>query len=188
MKKTKSTRRHMVTQAMQMAGLALLGQGCAAARAAPDSNSLRRIVTGENADGQSAELFGEDDLQVLEFNGSRVYRLWETDAVPTSLPITVDRGATAGNAYRPEFEGTSLYVADIPAGVAASKVPMHQESSLDYMAVLGGEIVLLLETEEITMKTGDVLVQGGNLHGWENRSAQPCRLLVVALRAARFET
>lgn len=187
MQESESSRRRVLTQAFQLAGLAVLGQGCAAASTRPQLSELTRIVTGENADGKSARLFHGDDLQKLEFNGSKVYRLWETDAVPTFLPITSDRGADAGNAYRDGFGGTSLYVADIPAGVAASKVPMHQENSLDYMAVLSGEIVLLLETEEVVMRTGDVLVQGGNLHGWENRAAEPCRLLVVALRAARFE-
>ena len=185
MQETDSKRRKVLTQALQVAGLAALGQGCASAQAKLELKALERIVTGEDEQGRSTRLFRNDPLQTLEFNGSRVYRLWETYAVPTTLPITSDRGADAGNAYRDGFGGTSLYIADIPAGVAASKVPMHQENSLDYMAVLSGEIVLLLETEEVVMRTGDVLVQGGNLHGWENRAAEPCRLLVVALRATR---
>ena len=179
------SRRSLLGQAALVTGLAAAGTACAGGQKKAGLGPLRRVVTGENDAGLSAELFPDSAIQTLEFNGSKVYRLWETDSVPTSLPISSDRGAAAGNAYRSGFSGSSLYVADIPAGVAASKVPMHQESSLDYMAVLSGEIYLLLETQELLMKAGDVLVQGGNLHGWDNRGAEPCRLLVVAMRAQR---
>ena len=150
----------------------------------PSLPPVRRVVTTESAEGAGIVAFPEAGLQTLTFNGSTVYRLWETAGVPTRVPVRCDAGAAAGNAYRPGFGGTSLYVADIPAGTVGV-IPLHREDSLDYIAVLAGEIHLVLETGETVLRAGDVLVQGGNLHTWENRSSQPCRLLVMVVRALR---
>lgn len=152
--------------------------------ASPALPPVRRVVTTESAEGAGIVAFPEAGLQTLTLNGATIYRLWETAGVPARVPILSDAGAAAGNAYRPGFEGTSLYVADIPAA-AVGAIPLHREDSLDYIAVLAGEIHLRLEQGETLLRAGDVLVQGGNLHTWENRSSQPCRLLVVVIRAVR---
>lgn len=120
----------------------------------------------------------------MRLNGSTITRLWETAGVPTAVPVQGDAGATAANAYRPGFSGTSLYVADIPPHTVGV-IPLHREDSLDYIAILSGEIHLVLDGTEELLRAGDVLVQGGNLHTWENRSAAACRMLVVVLRAQR---
>jgi len=147
--------------------------------------AVRRVVTSEAADGGGEVVFRDAELPAITLNGSTITRLWETNGVPTQVPIGIDTGPTAGNAYREGFMGTSLYLADIPAEGESPEIPMHKEDSLDYIAVLSGEIYLILDDEEILMRSGDVLVQGGNLHTWENRAAEPCRLLVVVLRAER---
>jgi len=128
--------------------------------------------------------FVDAPLQSIEFNGSVIHRLWETGALPVQVPVDRDAGASAGNAYRPGFKGTSLYLADLPARTVGV-IPMHRQDSLDYIAVLAGEVHLLLEDQELLLHAGDVLVQAGNLHSWENRSDAPCRLLVVVLSAER---
>ena len=151
----------------------------------PTRPQVRRLVTADGPDGRARLLFSDTLLPEVSLNGSRITRLWETDGVPVRLPITADRGATAGNAYREGFAGTSLYVADLPPGGQAPVIPMHREDSLDYIAVLAGKVWLLLEGEEHLLRQGDVLVQAGNLHTWANRGSTLCRLLVVVLRARR---
>lgn len=145
---------------------------------------VRRVVTTESRGGDGIVAFEDAKLQSMTLNGSTITRLWETGGVPTAVPVTADAGATAANAYRPDFMGTSLYVADIPPGDPAA-IPMHREDSLDYIAVLAGEIHLVLDGTERLLRAGDVLVQGGNRHSWQNRSNAICRLLVVVLRARR---
>jgi hypothetical protein len=175
-----TSRREILVGAL--AALPAAGMAGAAPIAAPAP--VRRLVTGEGADGRSGVLYATAGANTVELNGATITRLWETTGVPAELPLTTDRGAVAGNAYREGFNGTSLYVADIPPGNSTA-IPMHREDSVDYIAVLAGEIDLVLETGRTTMRTGDVLVQGGNLHTWENRGEGFCRLLVVVLRARR---
>ena len=123
---------------------------------------------------------------VFEMNGTRVTRLWESTGLPIRLPLGVDLGATAGNAYREGFTGTSFYVAELPGGARAPKIPLHKAATLDYMAILSGKIAFKLDAErELILTAGDTLVQGGNLHTWVNRWREPCMLLFVVVTGAR---
>jgi mannose-6-phosphate isomerase-like protein (cupin superfamily) len=58
---------------------------------------------------------------------------------------------------------------------------MHRTESVDYALVLEGEITLVLDKEDVIMKTGDFLVERGTNHAWANRSGKPCRMLFVLI-------
>lgn len=148
---------------------------------------VRRIVTVPDGPEGARVLADGASNNVRVLNGSRITRLWETTELPVPLDVTADAGADAGNAYREGFVGTSLYVADIPPGSDLSDVPLHAQDSLDYIAILEGEIDLVLPGETRTLKAGDVLVQAGNIHSWINRSDNYCRMLVVVLTGTRSE-
>ncbi len=51
---------------------------------------------------------------------------------------------------------------------------MQQTRTLDFCLILEGEITLVLDTEEVHLKTGDTVVQRGTNHAWSNRSGKPC--------------
>jgi mannose-6-phosphate isomerase-like protein (cupin superfamily) len=142
---------------------------------------LRRVVTSEDAAGKGVLLQDGEPTNSVELNGTRITRLWETAATPVPLPLTADAGATAGNAYRKGFVGTSFYVAELPGGSHAPAIPMHKNATVDYMAILSGRIVLRIENRDIELGPGDTIVQGGNLHTWINRWQEPCLLLFVVL-------
>jgi mannose-6-phosphate isomerase-like protein (cupin superfamily) len=63
---------------------------------------------------------------------------------------------------------------------------MHRTESVDYALVLEGEIILVLDQEEVLMKSGDFLVERGTNHAWANRSGRPCRMLFM-LVDGRFD-
>jgi len=52
--------------------------------------------------------------------------------------------------------------------------------------VLAGEITMLLDESEVTLKAGEVLIQRGTNHAWTNRTDQPARVLFV-LVDGRFD-
>jgi quercetin dioxygenase-like cupin family protein len=47
---------------------------------------------------------------------------------------------------------------------------MHRTRTLDYVVMIEGELVLILDDSEVVLKPGDVVVQRGTDHAWENRS------------------
>lgn len=149
---------------------------------------LRRVVTTDGADGRGVVLADGAPGNTLVLNGTRITRLWESGEVPVPLPATADLGATAGNAYREGFRGTSFYLAEIPGGGAAPEIPMHRQDTLDYMAVMSGRIALVLEDRELVLDPGDTLVQAGNLHTWINRWPETCVLLFVVVAGERRQS
>jgi mannose-6-phosphate isomerase-like protein (cupin superfamily) len=62
-----------------------------------------------------------------------------------------------------------------PPKAGGKRTVMHRTQTLDYVVVIEGDLVLLLDDSEVTLKQGDVLVQRGTNHAWENRSDK-CRI------------
>jgi len=58
---------------------------------------------------------------------------------------------------------------------------MHRTETIDYAIVLAGEITMLLDDSEVTLKAGDVVVQCGTNHAWSNRSDAPCIIAFVLI-------
>ena len=61
---------------------------------------------------------------------------------------------------------------------------MHRTKSIDYGIVLEGEIWMILDDSEVLLKQGDVVVQRGTDHAWENRSGTVCRMAFILIDGA----
>lgn len=73
-----------------------------------------------------------------------------------------------------------IRVIDFEAGAPPS--PMHRTSTIDYGIVLEGEVVMLLPRgQEVHLKPGDIVVQRGTDHAWQNKSGRPARMAFVLL-------
>jgi mannose-6-phosphate isomerase-like protein (cupin superfamily) len=55
---------------------------------------------------------------------------------------------------------------------------MQKTRTLDFCIVLEGDIVLVLDTQEVKLKAGEFVIQRGTNHAWSNRST---RSAVVAI-------
>ena len=58
---------------------------------------------------------------------------------------------------------------------------MHKTKTVDYGIVLEGEITMILDRGETTIKAGDVIIQNGTNHAWANRSGNICRMAFVLI-------
>jgi quercetin dioxygenase-like cupin family protein len=56
---------------------------------------------------------------------------------------------------------------------------MHRTETIDYAIVLSGEITMIMDDTEVTLKAGDILVQCGTNHAWSNRSNAPSTVVFV---------
>jgi hypothetical protein len=70
------------------------------------------------------------------------------------------------------------------AGSARSS-GMHLTDTVDFAVCMYGEIVAIMEQGEKLMKAGDVLIQRGTNHAWENRTDRMARMLFVLCDAER---
>lgn len=106
-------------------------------------------------------------------NGTRIRVI---EFPPESEAIKNLSGADAAEKFKA--------MGDEKASTSATGAPhplMHRTETLDYGIVLEGEITMVLDREETTIKAGDIVVQCGTNHAWANRSGSICRMAFVLI-------
>jgi quercetin dioxygenase-like cupin family protein len=139
----------------------------------------RRIVTGHDASGRSVILSDGPNPKTLDIGTGVFHELWTTEAVPA--PIAADEPDPTDRPVRvPPPRGGAL--ARVTVVAPGAVVPVHRTETVDVGVVLEGETVLTLDDgSETLMRAGDVVIQRGTAHGWENRAEQPVRMLFVQI-------
>jgi quercetin dioxygenase-like cupin family protein len=143
----------------------------------------RRVVTGHDEQGRSVFLSdGVPPVIREDAVGTRFVELWATDAAPAPVAAGEPEPTERDLTVPPGPSGTKLRINEIPPGAAS---PMHRTETVDYGIVLSGEIVLELDDgAQTTLGPGDVVIQRGTDHRWENRSSEPARVAFVLVDAA----
>lgn len=146
----------------------------------------RRIVTGHAPDGRSVIVSDAPVPHVREVPGARFDEIWATGAAPEPLGLVPGGEPTSGSvSIGPAGPGGSTIriIEFQPAGAGGVRSPMHRTRTIDYGIVLEGEIVLILSDSETILRKGDVVVQRGTDHAWENRSGEVARMVFVLIDA-----
>ena len=142
----------------------------------------RRVVTGHDGTGTSVILSdGAPPVRRVAADGAVFHELWSTDASPAPLGAEEPEPTECDLTVPPGPNGTKIRMNEIPPGAAS---PMHRTETVDYGIVLSGEIWLVLDGAETALRAGDVVVQRGTDHRWENRGAEPARVAFVLIDAA----
>ncbi len=166
----------------------------------------RRIVSIDRTENRG-ELVGDTAAPDVRLDPARpgyaAHRLWVADGHPAKmvyetlhLPHTIEpppRGSVCrvidyptdaswkgkvGAAEVAEFfkamgsPGASTYSASAPHPY------MQKTRTVDFVCILEGDITLLLDTQEVNMKQGEIAVLRGANHAWSNRSGKPARISV----------
>lgn len=63
---------------------------------------------------------------------------------------------------------------------------MHTTPTIDYGIILSGSIDLELDSGEVHMNAGDVVVQRATRHAWRNRSGKPCVVAFVLIGSPSY--
>ena len=141
--------------------------------------------------------------------GQLSFEVWKTHATPAPIAAEEPEPAGGPRSLQPPRNGTVLRISVVPpeteetrrltpeqarelfrksgAGEASTygrggRHPMmHRTETVDYAVVLDGEITLILDEEEVQLKTGDVVIQRGTSHAWSNRSGKPVKMLYVLI-------
>jgi quercetin dioxygenase-like cupin family protein len=147
----------------------------------------RRVVTGHDDNGVSVfTADGPVPVARTAPDGAMFYEIWGTDATPAPIgsdPVDTGSPDPALDALTvpPAPSGTKIRINEFPPGVAS---PVHRTQSVDYGIVLSGEVVLVLDDAETVLRAGDVVVQRGTSHRWENRSGATARMAFILIDGA----
>jgi len=173
---------------------------------------IRRVVTGQRADGTSVFVSDRpvDPITVALIPGAELHALWDSDEA-VRLPTDGSRPAAPG--WFPPAAGFRFAMVTLPpdstpppAGLAmdaalaemGAKLPgllevlerdspgMHRSDTIDFEYVVAGEIWLELDDgAELHLRAGDTVVQNGTRHAWRNKSSEPCVMAVAIVGARR---
>jgi mannose-6-phosphate isomerase-like protein (cupin superfamily) len=165
---------------------------------------VRRIVCIDNAQGQSEAIADgrSPDVRTDPARpGFASTRIWVTEATPAhikniretlNLPHTIEPPPQGSVCRIVTFPPDAVFAGKVGASEVAAyframgspqastyspRAPhpyMQKTRTLDFCLVLEGEITLVLDTEEVSLKASDTVVQRGTNHAWSNRSNAPC--------------
>jgi mannose-6-phosphate isomerase-like protein (cupin superfamily) len=150
-------------------------------------------------------------VQRIGPDGPVFYEVWNTRETPVRIDADSGEPPEPGLTLAPPRNGTRIRVLDIPPDDAAlremdpdtaralftaigaasavthrNEAParhplMHRTETVDYGIVLEGELTLILDDGETTVRAGDIVVQRGTNHAWANRSGRPSRIAFILI-------
>jgi mannose-6-phosphate isomerase-like protein (cupin superfamily) len=108
--------------------------------------------------------------------GADFHEMWSDDETIPELTSVAAREPNERPFTIMPVAGHLLRILDVyPLKEGGKRTVMHRTQTLDYVVVIEGELVLILDDSEVILKQGDVVVQRGTDHAWENRSAAMAR-------------
>jgi hypothetical protein len=151
-----------------------------------------------------------DRVKRMGEDGPIFYEVWNTRDTPAPIDRRSGEPREEQLTLTPPKNGTRIRVLDFPPetraieqmdaaaarrhfleinaagasthGDGKSRHPfMHRTETIDYGIVLEGEITLLVDEGETTVRAGDIVVQRGTNHSWANRSGQNCRVAFILI-------
>lgn len=148
------------------------------------TDAPRRVVTGHDSEGRSVILSDAPAPKSHALPGTAVFHeIWSTSQMPAPL-LPAEREDPTSRPLRtpPDPSGTVIRTVDLLPGAAS---PVHRTESVDYGIVLEGEVHLVLDDGSDTrLGPGDVVVQRGTDHAWQNRSDAIARMAFVLVDGA----
>jgi naringenin degradation protein FdeH len=145
----------------------------------------RRVVTGHTPSSVSVVL-SDGPVPVsreLPEDGVSFHEIWNTEGAPARITAVEDTEPTQRSlAVPPPPRGTKIRINEFRPGHLDERglqSPVHRTASVDYGIVLEGEITLVLDDSEVTLRAGDVVVQRGTDHAWANRGDTTARVVFV---------
>jgi hypothetical protein len=177
-----------------------------------DTKPARRIVTIDREAGRSS-LVSDGPSPDVRFDPARPgfvsSRLWVADSAPAKIVLET---LHLPHSLEPPRPGSLLRVVTLPpddewkgkvgsaevlayfrsmgspgASTYSASAPhpyMQKLRTLDFCAVLEGEAVLVLDTQAVPMRSGDVAILRAANHAWSNRSTRPARIAIASHAAA----
>jgi mannose-6-phosphate isomerase-like protein (cupin superfamily) len=143
----------------------------------------RRVLTGNNSEGKSYIV--SDEI----VSGGAITMLFETSADNLLGKAAPGESTELLPSTTPQIEpalgGSKFEFVTLPPHKGNSGgTAMHRSWTVDYNVVLSGELILTVETGEVTLKPGDVAIQRNAIHSWRNNSTtEPVHWIAVLIPA-----
>ena len=171
-------------------------------RVRPKVSPVRRIITGHDENG-TAVIVADDVCphvdSILGLDNFATTELWTT-AVPADNAASGDPVELPHRIAPPE-NGAVFRIVEFPpdktfrdalrpdqvltegGGKSGGSQLLHRTRSVDFAIVVCGDIWCVMDGGEVLMHPGDVMIQRGTNHDWQNRTQEPARVAFVLIGA-----
>lgn len=139
-----------------------------------------------------------------------LFELWNTNASPAPISAVEDEPTDRPIQLSPRSHGTVIRITDLHPRASEGRVEvtrelaastfasigdaqestwkpgarhalMHRTQTIDYGIIIEGEIYLVLDDSETLLQPGDIVIQRGTNHAWDNRGTRICRMVNVLI-------
>ncbi len=146
----------------------------------------RRVVTGNNAAGRSYVVSDEivDEMTLWETTDKNPLGGGPSRLLPSGAP-DIDPPAGGSRCLRMTLQPWKMMKpllerGDIP-GVDANG--FHRTNTVDYILMIDGEVTLLLDEGQVTLRAGDLVVQRNTNHAWQVHNDAPANFWGIMVSA-----
>ena len=155
----------------------LAGGGTAQQSGIALQGGVRRIITGNDAQGKS--YFVSDDRVAPGAGGfPSLFRTTGDNKVgPGPDGDSLELVPTDMPQIEPAAGGSSFHYQTLPP--TTGEPVWHTTETVDYNILLSGELVLMVDAGEVTLHPGDVVVQRNTAHAWRNPTNAPVHWVAV---------
>lgn len=154
-----------------------------------------RVITSEDPSGKSTV----QELSPIEPDNtspiSTVWNIWKVEPhstlpVPGPVPAPFPDVAGIAPGEVQVFRFTIPAKTDVTSGGPSiefhgERPGFHSTDTIDVQTCVEGEMTLLLDDQDVTLKTGDTAILHGQAHGWANRGDVPATMFVTIVGAPR---
>jgi hypothetical protein len=149
---------------------------------------VKRVVTGVDDQGRSVVLTNEEFSElspwVIQCNPRSHVMGWIEDIDrrgAAEFDDVIPPIAGGVNFHHMVFEPGLLKVEGVDKPLIDSD-GFHTTRTIEFVAILSGEVKLLLDQESVVLEAGDFLIQQATRHAWINESQAPTVAAFVMLR------
>jgi len=176
--------------------------------------TMRRVITGDNAERQSVIIIdGGPSSEIGSPDLGGLFEIWEDVSSGPLTPNTYEDLGTKRPVLGPRkgnFQVRWFVISPLPEGVPKSALDaaarerfaafdgaghiidqtrhpaMHETHSIDIICLLQGEASLVLESGETRLRPGNVVIQRGTNHAWIAHGGPALFLAVLIDRELKF--
>ena len=137
--------------------------------------TIRRVVTAHDAEERSFIALDET---------VPVNEVWLTKA---DRPIGTVPGQEKLLVTRATGE-TRFFIAAIPPSndpkpTLQNRIGFHRTGGVAYCYILNGEVVFLVDKQEVRVRAGEVVVERNTMHSWRNEGTEPVAMAITVVTA-----
>jgi len=144
----------------------------------------RRIVVGTDAQGRSIVVSDARDMaRTYPPTGVAIQEVWWQARVPARLDDVGARVGPIGLAAPPA--GAVIRILTVPPSGSGWALDLHYDDSMHVITLTEGQLDVVLEVGEVTLRAGDTIVLPASVHDLHNTTDEPATFVYTSFPLTR---